>query len=292
MPVAIARPTVQLGSQGDAVEELQILLNSRLGNQLRFRNLVPLVTDGDFGNRTRAAVLVYQEHYALVADGVVGDRTWESLLNARFGDIEGHWAANFITALANMGIVGGDGLDNYNPNNLLSRGDFAGLIEAAFSPVLKAVRPAIRFRDVSLPARNPITRVYQAGVMSGFDDGTFRPSDGIRRQDMLVALVTLLGTRRDGGPDILNLYTDRDAISDFARDSVILATLHGIVVNHPNIDRLNPKAATTRGEVAATLERAIVSYVQRQAQFGNQVDLGYRVPKEAIDSRFAVRTDI
>jgi S-layer homology domain/Putative peptidoglycan binding domain len=292
MPVTTMRPTIQVGSQGDAVEELQILLNQRLGNQLLFRSLVPLVTDGGFGDRTRKAVVAYQEHYALTADGVVGDRTWSSLLQTRFPDIEGHWAANYITVLSNMGIVKGDDLGNYRPNSLVTRQQFAQLVIAAFDPVLVTVRPDVRFRDVPMPARNPITRAYSTGVMSGFDDGTFRPDEGIRRQDVLVSLVTILGTLRSGGSNDLLRLDDRDTISDYARSSVVLALGHGIVVNQPNARRLNPKAAATRAEVAAILERAIVSYVQRQAQFGNRVDLGYRVPKEPIDSPFVVRVDI
>jgi hypothetical protein len=292
MPVTTMRPTIKLGSQGDAVEELQILLNQRLGNQLIFRTFVPLTTDGDFGSQTQKAVVAYQEHYALPADGMVGDRTWSSLLQTHFPDIEGHWAANSITVLSNMGIVKGDDLGNYRPNSLVTRQQFAQLVVAAFDPILVNVRPDIRFSDVPMPARNPITRAYMAGVMSGFDDGTFRPNEGIRRQDVLVALVTILGTLRSGGSNDLLRLEDRDTISDYARSSVILAMGHGVVVNHPNVNRLNPKAAATRAEVAAILERAIVSYVQRQAQFGNRVDLGYRVPKEPIDSPFVVRVDI
>jgi hypothetical protein len=293
MPVVTTtRPTVQVGSQGDAVEELQILLNQRLGNQILFRLFVPLVTDGDFGNRTQKAVIAYQEHYALAADGVVGDRTWASLLQARFPDIEGHWAANYITALANMGIVKGDDLGNFRPNSLVTRRQFAQLVVAAFDPVLTSVRPPIIFRDVPMPARNPIYRAYETGVMAGFEDGTFRPEESIRRQDVLVSLVTILGTLRSGGPNDLLRLDDRDTISDYAVTPVLLALGHGIVVNQPNVSRLNPKAAATRAEVAAILERAIVSYVRRQAEFGNRVDLGYRVPKEPIDSLFVVRVDI
>ncbi len=288
MPVITLRPTVLIGSQGDAVEELQILLNQRLGNQILFRSLVPLVVDGDFGDRTNAAVLTYQEHYALNADGVVGNQTWTSLLQIPFPDIEGHWAANYITVLANMGIIRGNDLGNFSPNTLITRGQFAQVVVAAFDRILTNIRPAIRFRDVPMPARFAIVRAYETGIMSGFDDDTFRPEDGIRRQDVLVALAQILGTRRDGGINELNRYEDAETISDYARLSVALATQHEIVVNYPNVNRLNPKAAATRGEVAAILERAIALYVQRQAQFGNEVDLGYRVPKEPIDSPFVV----
>ncbi len=292
MPVITLRPTVLIGNQGDAVEELQILLNQRLGNQLIFRSLVPLVVDGDFGDRTNAAVLAYQEHYALDADGVVGNQTWASLLQIGFPDIEGHWAANYISVLANMGIVRGNDLGNFSPNTLITRGQFAQLMVAAFNRVLTNIRPAIRFRDVPMPARSAIVRAYETGIMAGFDDDTFRPEEGIRRQDVLVALAQILGTRRDGGINELNRYEDAETISDYARLAVALATQHEIVVNYPNVNRLNPKAAATRGEVAAILERAIALYVQRQAQFGNKVDLGYRVPKEPINSPFVVIVSI
>ncbi|MBW4514881.1 MAG: S-layer homology domain-containing protein [Timaviella obliquedivisa GSE-PSE-MK23-08B] len=292
MPVITLRPIVQIGSQGDAVEELQILLNQRLGNQLIFRSLVPLVVDGEFGDRTNAAVLTYQEHYALNTDGVVGHQTWTSLLQIPFPDSEGHWAANYITVLANMGIAQGNDLGNFSPNTLITRGQFAQLIVAAFDRILTNIRPAIRFRDVPMSARPAIVRAYETGILSGFDDDTFRPEDGIRRQDVLVALARVLGTRRDGGSGVLNRYEDAETISDYALLPVELATLHEIVVNYPNVNRLNPKAAATRGEVAAILERAIVLYVRRQAEFGNPVNLGYQVPKEPINSPFVVIVSI
>jgi hypothetical protein len=288
MPVLTPRPVIKLGSQGDAVAELQTLLNQRLGGQLIFKNVVPVAIDGDFGDRTRRAVVAYQEHYALLPDGVVGDRTWTSLLQTRFPDITGHWAANYITVLANMGIVRGDDTGNYLTNATVTRGQFARLLNAAFDRVLTVKRPAVNFADVSAGDRATVTRIYQAGIMSGFDDGTFRPEVGIRRQDVLVALVLILGTRRDGGTNILTAYDDANTISDYAKTPVIIATLHDIVVNHPRVRLLNPKAVTTRGELAAFLERSIVQYVKRQKLFGVAVDLGYPVPQEPVNSPFVV----
>ncbi len=63
------------GSSGSAVVSLQEQLN-------RHGATPPLKTDGDFGNRTRVAVVEFQCRAGLVADGIVGTRTWDALAKA------------------------------------------------------------------------------------------------------------------------------------------------------------------------------------------------------------------
>lgn len=58
--------TLKLGSKGDDVR----LLQKKLGG---------LKVDGDFGNNTRKAVLNFQNSNGLVADGIVGPKTWAKL---------------------------------------------------------------------------------------------------------------------------------------------------------------------------------------------------------------------
>ena len=58
--------TLQIGNRGKDVVTLQKLLH--------------LVQDGVFGRITREAVMVYQSSHGLEPDGVVGPKTWESLL--------------------------------------------------------------------------------------------------------------------------------------------------------------------------------------------------------------------
>lgn len=59
-------PTIRLGSRGDAVKQLQKILN--------------LTQDGIFGPKTLLAVKVFQKAQGLTADGIVGKLTWAKLL--------------------------------------------------------------------------------------------------------------------------------------------------------------------------------------------------------------------
>lgn len=66
-PEPQARPTIRQGDRGDAVRELQSLLGG-------------LNADGVFGPLTAAAVRQFQTDNGLVADAIVGPRTWDALL--------------------------------------------------------------------------------------------------------------------------------------------------------------------------------------------------------------------
>jgi hypothetical protein len=67
-------PTIRIGTANTrAVKKLQQLLNSA-GFEVE--------VDGDFGQRTQAAVLNYQASRGISTDGVVGPATWTLLLNS------------------------------------------------------------------------------------------------------------------------------------------------------------------------------------------------------------------
>jgi hypothetical protein len=62
---------VQLGERGKAVATVQQRLAA---------NRVCVAVDGDFGLRTRRAVIAFQRAHGLAGDGVVGPRTWGALV--------------------------------------------------------------------------------------------------------------------------------------------------------------------------------------------------------------------
>ena len=62
--------TLKKGCKGDEVKTLQKLLNKEGYN---------LVVDSDFGQKTHDALVAWQKAHGLVADGIVGPKTWAAL---------------------------------------------------------------------------------------------------------------------------------------------------------------------------------------------------------------------
>jgi peptidoglycan hydrolase-like protein with peptidoglycan-binding domain len=73
-PPAPSRPTIRRGSKGDAVRELQGILNAWYPNMPR------LAVDGDFGPATEKRVRHMQQAAGLGVDGICGPQTWRKLL--------------------------------------------------------------------------------------------------------------------------------------------------------------------------------------------------------------------
>lgn len=66
-------PELSKGSQGNGVKNLQLLLNKTLNTELEI--------DGDFGSKTRQALINFQNKYRLVSDGIYGRVTMETFNN-------------------------------------------------------------------------------------------------------------------------------------------------------------------------------------------------------------------
>ncbi|MDH6088561.1 S-layer homology domain-containing protein [Umezakia ovalisporum] len=213
--------------------------------------------------RGEVAALIYQgliaigEEKAIISPYIVSP----DVNLPGFTDINGHWAEPFIRALASMNLINGFADGTYQPNQLMTRAQYAALVALAFKPTPK--RPAIDFTDVSpdfwaYPALQIASR---GGFISGFSDGTFRPDQNVQRLQVIVSLVNGLKLATVNNSFLLT-YTDGHTIPDYARQAVLIATHKKIIVNYPNPKQLVPMREATRGEVAAMVYQALVA-IQR-----------------------------
>jgi peptidoglycan hydrolase-like protein with peptidoglycan-binding domain len=97
---AIQRPLLRKGATGEAVKELQNLLENALQMSVGVTGL--------FDDRTQSAVLNFQRVKGLKVDGIVGTQTWSALL-AQPVDIAGATSPSIPGTTGTDGATGSGG---------------------------------------------------------------------------------------------------------------------------------------------------------------------------------------
>ena len=100
--------------------------------------------------------------------------------------------------------------------------------------------------------------LYNAGITTGYDDGTFRPNDNISRQQFAVMLFRYLGLDGSQYESVTLPFADTASIGDYALTAVKALYTEGIVNGSTGADgRLyfNPGSSLTRAQAAAMIGR-------------------------------------
>ncbi len=167
-------------------------------------------------------------------------------------DTKGHWAESYVGQLTQRGIIGGFPDGSFKPDDGITRAQFAAIAVKALS--LPAASGPASFADVSGSywANRAIASVSQAGLVTGFPDGSFKPEDKITRAQALVILAKALpGNVSAGDTSILNSYGDGASVPAWAAPSVAKAAKAHILVSYPDPSQIKPNVNATRADVAA-----------------------------------------
>ena len=175
-------------------------------------------------------------------------------------DIADHWAERCIRHLDHRGVVQGYPDQTFRPNEPVTRTEFAAFLNRAFPEQIEQVF-AQEYDDLDETywGLTPIERATRTGFLTGYPDGTFKPTQNIPRYEILLALVSGLDYAPYGNPEtvIPQYYEDAAELPAFAYSAIAAATEQQLVVNHPNPRRLNPTQWASRAEVASFLCRAL-----------------------------------
>jgi S-layer homology domain len=184
------------------------------------------------------------------------------LAQAQLNDISSNWAAPFIEVLAAQGIVAGYPDGSFQPDQSVTRAEFAALLNKAFS--LTASRPDVNFTDVSANfwGKDAVSAAYRSGFMAGYPNNIFAPNRSINRIESLVALTN--GTQKNVQPGTANLaeiFADASQVPGFGQNPLLIATQKCITVSlfYPESRLFNPNGAATRADVAAFLHQTLVA---------------------------------
>ncbi|GAA4841156.1 hypothetical protein GCM10023310_18810 [Paenibacillus vulneris] len=109
---------------------------------------------------------------------------------------ESHWAANYIKIATKHGYFSGFEDGSFRPEAQVSRGELASVM-ARFLKLSAASPTEYHFQDTEGHwAANAIEQLYRGKFLAGYQDGSFKPNDSIRR----VEAVTMINRMLYRGP--------------------------------------------------------------------------------------------
>lgn len=176
-----------------------------------------------------------------------------------FSDVpDNYWAKPYIDALSSRDLISGFEEGDFKPDQPVTRAQIANIVSRTFE--LTSDKDNLDFGDVTGDywAKDSIAEVVKGGFMTGFPNNTFEPNSPVTRAQALTTLVTGLGLPAPTNVQTaLSRYSDANAVPKWANEKVAAATAGGIVVNHPNLEELNPTESTTRAELSAMIYQAL-----------------------------------
>lgn len=118
-----------------------------------------------------------------------------------FDDTKDHWANGYISIAAALGYVNGFDAQHFGPDEQLTREQMAVMVAriAELKEDTSGSNP-LSFSDkdgISSWALNAVTAVFQNGVISGYPDGTFRPTAEITRAEACHMIVNLMNLQQE-----------------------------------------------------------------------------------------------
>ncbi|WP_342528136.1 S-layer homology domain-containing protein [Chryseomicrobium sp. FSL W7-1435] len=180
-------------------------------------------------------------------------------------DLTGYKYEHQMRELIELEIMAGYPDGTYKPENIVTRAEFAKFVVASFELQSEEVVPSVQTQAVSQLAFTdvPVEKWYaawvadavNAGVVSGYPDGTFKPDQQISREQMAAMVARAMHAKGviSEGFEIPELtFKDSDKIHPSYREDVKFVAFHG-VINGDGLGFFNPKDSSTRWMVALVM---------------------------------------
>ncbi|NDI34851.1 S-layer homology domain-containing protein [Chengkuizengella sediminis] len=177
-----------------------------------------------------------------------------------FEDSEG-WYQTTIEKLASKYIVNGVSETKFAPNEVTTRAQLAAMLVRSLDLKSNKNYSSI-FTDVEGTEWfvNELNAAVEAGIIKGYNDNTFKPSDLITREQAAtmiyraMELVRFDESKLNQSLIAKNKFSDYAEISDWAKEELEVMTQTGIIGGKTE-NTIAPSANATRAEVAVMIAR-------------------------------------
>jgi hypothetical protein len=171
-----------------------------------------------------------------------------------FTDTHGHWAKQTIDTFLKMQLISGYEDGTFRPNGNVTRAEFATMLSRAFN-IQVGNSTNITFKDLDRHwAKDVIVSLAAAGVIQGYEDGTFKPEQTITREEMVIMLSHIVNQNNVAKDTSKGHFTDLSR--SYAASEIQSAAQAGIVNGKGN-NRFDPKGNATRAEALEIIMNAL-----------------------------------
>ncbi len=180
------------------------------------------------------------------------------VVSSGFFDMYEHgWAEAAVKTLNEKDVLYTNGYKFY-PGETVTRADFAYMLMRALEI---PAGEAESFADVTEIDyfEKEVTAGRAAGLLKGFEDGTFGADLSISRQDLMTMCVRAaeyVGKLQNAENADLGIFSDGDTVSEYAKDAVSKMVGAGIVVGNAD-GTIKPQGNATRAEAAVIIARLL-----------------------------------
>lgn len=183
-----------------------------------------------------------------------------------FGDIAGNWAKHDIEVLAARSITDGVSADRFAPKDTVTRGQMAVFLGRVLG--INEVSQGGAFTDVAAGQyyTGYVTAMKQAGIMNGYEDGTFRPAQALTREEMVTMIMKAYSYATGetvAAGSASGTFKDIGSVSSYAVDSLAAASSLGIVNGVGSSGNFEPKSLLTRDQMA----KVLIQLMEKTGQF-------------------------
>ena len=178
-------------------------------------------------------------------------------------DIADHWAEQAIERWIGLGILKGYPDGTIQPDGLITRAEFASLINRTFG--FTRAEPA-GFLDVEDGDwfKEDLDKAKTAGYIAGYPDNTVKPRSFITRQEAAVIFASLLNLGYSAG---VEPFADDAQLPEWSRQSVMACAGRGLLAGYPD-GSIKPEANMTRAEVITVLDRLFAEVCNEPGSYG------------------------
>lgn len=194
----------------------------------------------------------------------------------------GHWAASVLSKWKEAGVFAGYENGTLQPDRLISRAELAVLLQRVLGLSQGAtVAEGAQFTDVATDAwyYSAVVEAKQAGIIEGYEDGTFRPDGTVSREDaavMLARAFQLPGLEFGLPENSPAAFTDEGELKSYSRAVVGMLAASGVLNGYED-GSFRPKEGISRGETAAVMNRIGGDLYHQAGTYDAEETLGHAV---------------